>query len=125
MGKASLALRASKRLSRTRVPITENALVGVAMPLRCCAPRSASSNCSPRSVRVVSLITTRPGAANACKRAALSIIQALTGLKTPNGKTLAARIGIGTGLVVVGDLIGEGASQEEAVVGETPNLAAR
>jgi predicted ATPase len=35
------------------------------------------------------------------------------------------RIGIATGLVVVGDLIGEGASQEQAVVGETPNLAAR
>ena len=38
---------------------------------------------------------------------------------------LQARIGIATGLVVVGDLIGEGASREEAVVGETPNLAAR
>ena len=35
------------------------------------------------------------------------------------------RIGIATGLVVVGDLIGQGASQEQAVVGETPNLAAR
>ena len=58
-------------------------------------------------------------------RAALSIMQALSGLKAPNGETLAARIGIATGLVVVGDLIGEGASQEEAVVGETPNLAAR
>ena len=58
-------------------------------------------------------------------RAALSMMQALSGLKDPNGETLAARIGIATGLVVVGDLIGEGASQEEAVVGETPNLAAR
>src|SRR5262249_52810682 len=38
---------------------------------------------------------------------------------------LQARIGIATGLVVVGDLIGEGSSQEQAVVGETPNLAAR
>ena len=35
------------------------------------------------------------------------------------------RVGIATGLVVVGDLIGEGASQEHEVVGETPNLAAR
>jgi hypothetical protein len=35
------------------------------------------------------------------------------------------RIGIATGLVVVGDLIGSGASQEQAIVGETPNLAAR
>ena len=38
---------------------------------------------------------------------------------------LAVRIGIATGLVVVGDLVGEGAAQEQAVVGETPNLAAR
>jgi len=36
-----------------------------------------------------------------------------------------ARIGIATGLVVVGDLIGEGSAQEQTVVGETPNLAAR
>ncbi len=35
------------------------------------------------------------------------------------------RLGIATGLVVVGDLIGEGSAQEQAVVGETPNLAAR
>ena len=41
------------------------------------------------------------------------------------GEPLAARVGIATGLVVVGDLIGEGAAREEAVVGETPNLAAR
>ncbi|MDA9981605.1 AAA family ATPase [Gammaproteobacteria bacterium] len=38
---------------------------------------------------------------------------------------LAVRVGIATGAVVVGDLIGQGASQENAVVGETPNLAAR
>lgn len=38
---------------------------------------------------------------------------------------LAVRIGIATGLVVVGDLIGEGASQESPVIGETPNIAAR
>ena len=43
----------------------------------------------------------------------------------PNGEKLEARIGIATGLVVVGDLVGEGAAQEEAVIGETPNLAAR
>ena len=35
------------------------------------------------------------------------------------------RIGIATGVVVVGDLIGKGAAQEQGVVGETPNLAAR
>jgi class 3 adenylate cyclase len=38
---------------------------------------------------------------------------------------LQTRIGIATGLVVVGEVIGEGAAQEQAVVGETPNLAAR
>ena len=45
------------------------------------------------------------------------------GLKTR--ATLQTRVGIATGLVVVGDLIGSGASQEQAIVGETPNLAAR
>jgi hypothetical protein len=38
---------------------------------------------------------------------------------------LNVRIGIATGVVVVGDLIGAGAAQERGVVGETPNLAAR
>ena len=38
---------------------------------------------------------------------------------------LQARVGIATGLVIVGDLIGEGSAQEQSVVGETPNLAAR
>jgi class 3 adenylate cyclase/predicted ATPase len=58
-------------------------------------------------------------------RAALKIIAALRQTTAPNGEKLEARIGVATGLVVVGDLIGEGAAQEEAVVGETPNLAAR
>ncbi len=58
-------------------------------------------------------------------RAGLAAIAALARLTTPRGDSLAARIGIATGLVVVGDLIGEGAAQEEAVVGEAPNLAAR
>ena len=38
---------------------------------------------------------------------------------------LEIRVGIATGLVVVGDLLGAGAAQEEAVIGETPNVAAR
>ena len=50
---------------------------------------------------------------------------AVQDLRTIDGKALAARVGIATGLVVVGDLIGEGAAQEEAVVGDTPNIAAR
>ena len=58
-------------------------------------------------------------------RAGLAAAAATATLTTPAGKSLSARIGIATGLVVVGDLIGEGSAQEEAVVGETPNLAAR
>ena len=58
-------------------------------------------------------------------RAALAVAEAVGRLATPAGEPLAARVGIATGLVVVGDLVGEGAAQEEAVVGETPNLAAR
>jgi AAA ATPase domain/Adenylate and Guanylate cyclase catalytic domain len=42
-----------------------------------------------------------------------------------NPPTSKARVGIATGLVVVGDLIGEGSAQEQSVIGETPNLAAR
>jgi class 3 adenylate cyclase len=38
---------------------------------------------------------------------------------------VAARIGIASGLAVVGDLLGAGAAQEQTVIGETPNLAAR
>lgn len=57
--------------------------------------------------------------------AGLAIIEAVKRLSTPFGEPLAARVGIATGLVVVGELIGDGAAREEAVVGETPNLAAR
>jgi class 3 adenylate cyclase len=56
-------------------------------------------------------------------RAGLELIQAVGGLKS--GAPLQTRVGIATGLVVVGDLIGSGAPQEQAVVGETPNVAAR
>jgi class 3 adenylate cyclase len=59
-------------------------------------------------------------------RAGLAITGAVGRLATPGGgEPLKARVGIATGLVVVGDLVGEGAAREEAVVGETPNLAAR
>ena len=56
-------------------------------------------------------------------RAGLKLVAAVSGLKTH--APLQTRVGIATGLVVVGDLIGSGASQEQAIVGETPNLAAR
>jgi AAA ATPase domain/Adenylate and Guanylate cyclase catalytic domain len=58
-------------------------------------------------------------------RAGLSLVEAVPKLATAAGSRLQVRVGIATGLVVVGDLIGAGASQEQAVVGETPNLAAR
>ena len=56
-------------------------------------------------------------------RAGLELVAAVGALKTH--APLQTRTGIATGLVVVGDLIGSGASQEQAIVGGTPNLAAR
>ena len=58
-------------------------------------------------------------------RAGLAVLNAVGALRTPAAEPLTARVGIATGLVVVGDLLGEGAAREETVVGETPNLAAR
>ncbi len=55
--------------------------------------------------------------------ASLQLVKAVADLKT--GVTLRARVGVATGLVVVGDLIGSGEAQERGIVGETPNLAAR
>jgi class 3 adenylate cyclase len=56
-------------------------------------------------------------------RAGLEAVQAVGGLKP--SAPLQTRVGIATGVVVIGDLVGSGAAQEQAVVGETPNLAAR
>jgi predicted ATPase len=56
-------------------------------------------------------------------RAGLAVIEAVGRL--PARQDLSVRLGIATGIAVVGDLIGEGAAQERGVVGETPNLAAR
>jgi class 3 adenylate cyclase/predicted ATPase len=56
-------------------------------------------------------------------RAGLAVVEAVGQL--PAQQNLSVRLGIATGLAVVGDLIGEGAAQERGVVGETPNLAAR
>ena len=61
--------------------------------------------------------------------AGLQIVDTVSALRVPTGvnaeQALSVRVGIATGLVVVGDLIGEGTAQEDAVLGETPNLAAR
>jgi class 3 adenylate cyclase len=56
-------------------------------------------------------------------RGGLAIIEAVG--KISSTDPLQTRIGIGTGVVVVGDLVGSGDAQERGVVGETPNLAAR
>src|SRR4051794_3005212 len=58
-------------------------------------------------------------------RAGLAVAAALAALRVPTGERLAARVGIATGLVMVGELTGEGEARERSVVGETPNLAAR
>jgi class 3 adenylate cyclase len=56
-------------------------------------------------------------------KAALAAIKAVGELEAPG--RLQVRVGVATGLVVVGDLVGTGESQERGIVGETPNLAAR
>src|SRR6185437_14737277 len=56
-------------------------------------------------------------------RASLALIDAVAALAAP--EPLQMRIGVATGLVVVGDLVGSGEAQERGIVGETPNLAAR
>src|SRR5216684_3026440 len=58
-------------------------------------------------------------------RAALDIVAAVTRLETRAGEPLAVRIGIATGLVVVGDLGGKRSMREHSVVGDAPNIAAR
>ena len=58
-------------------------------------------------------------------RAGLGIVEAVGGLRPQPDLQLQVRIGIATGQVVVGELIGAGEAQERSVVGETPNLAAR
>jgi class 3 adenylate cyclase/predicted ATPase len=57
--------------------------------------------------------------------AGLALVEAVPMLKTAAGAPLQVRVGIATGLVVVGDLIGSGEAQERGVVGDTPNLASR
>ncbi|HYI84154.1 MAG TPA: adenylate/guanylate cyclase domain-containing protein, partial [Acetobacteraceae bacterium] len=57
-------------------------------------------------------------------RAGMAACAAVADLVTAAGPT-AARVGIATGPVVVGEVLGEGEARERGVVGETPNLAAR
>jgi class 3 adenylate cyclase len=58
-------------------------------------------------------------------RTGLAIVEAAPKMNTPADAPLHVRVGIATGIVVVGDLLGSGEAQERWVVGDTPNLAAR
>ncbi|MGY3233152.1 class 3 adenylate cyclase/tetratricopeptide (TPR) repeat protein [Bradyrhizobium sp. USDA 4448] len=58
-------------------------------------------------------------------RAGIDLADAVARLQTCGGEALKTRIGVATGIVVVGDLVGQGSAQEQAVIGDTPNLAAR
>jgi len=64
-------------------------------------------------------------AAERAVRAGLALVEAVPRLELAAEVGLQVRIGIATGLVVVGDLTGSGEAQERGVVGETPHLAAR
>jgi class 3 adenylate cyclase/tetratricopeptide (TPR) repeat protein len=64
-------------------------------------------------------------AAERAVRAAIDMRAEIAGIVRPDGEPLRARIGIATGLVVVGEIVGTGSAQERSIVGETPNLAAR
>jgi predicted ATPase/class 3 adenylate cyclase len=58
-------------------------------------------------------------------RAGLALVDAVANLRTDIGTELQVRVGIATGMVVIGDLTDEGTAKEQGVIGETPNLAAR
>jgi class 3 adenylate cyclase/predicted ATPase len=58
-------------------------------------------------------------------QAALAIAEGVEGLQLPQDTKLAVRVGIASGVVIVGDLIGAGAAVEQPAIGVAPNLAAR
>ncbi len=64
-------------------------------------------------------------AAERAIRAAIGIVAEVGEIELPDDTRVQTRIGIATGLVVVGEIIGTGTAQERTIVGETPNLAAR
>jgi class 3 adenylate cyclase len=64
-------------------------------------------------------------AAERAVRAAVGVLAEVGGIELPDNTRVQTRIGIATGLVVVGEIIGTGSAQERTIVGETPNLAAR
>ena len=64
-------------------------------------------------------------AAERAVHAAVGILAEVHDIEMPDGTRVQTRIGIATGLVVVGEIVGTGVAQERTIVGETPNLAAR
>ena len=58
-------------------------------------------------------------------RAAMEIVRAIEGFSTPDGEPIQIRIGLATGIVIVGDLIAGGETESLTSLGSTPNLAAR
>jgi class 3 adenylate cyclase/predicted ATPase len=64
-------------------------------------------------------------AAEHAVRSALAIVDAVGQIERPDGRACQVRIGISTGVVVVGDQVGTGSARERSIAGETPNLAAR
>ncbi len=58
-------------------------------------------------------------------RSGLAAVEAVSNLRAKDGQVLKARVGIATGQVVIGDIVGEVAVEADAVAGKTPNLAAR
>ena len=64
-------------------------------------------------------------AAERAIRAAISIVAEAGEIELPDNTRVQTRIGIATGIVVIGEIIGTGTARERTIVGETPNLAAR
>ncbi len=63
--------------------------------------------------------------AEAAVRAGLDVVAALSDLKWPDGTDVQVRVGVASGRVVIGDVIGQGSAREISVIGETAHLAAR
>ena len=85
------------------------------------SPNSLATGSSPTSAFPARTRTTRRGRS----MRALEIAEVVAGLQTRAREKLSVRVGVATGLVVVGDLVGRGSAQEQAVVGDSPSLAAR
>ena len=121
VGSTALSARLDPEDMREVIRAYQNAVAGEITRSRVTSPSTWATACSPISAGRGPMRTMPSGRCAPGWRSS----QAVGQLSTPTGEALAARVGIATGLVVVGDLIGEGAAQEQAVVGDTPNLAAR